>query len=552
MTDKIKIILKPNISLTKLNKKKDYRQCIYPNCNTRSSYCKIGSSKAEYCSKHILDDTYINIKKNKCIYPNCNKTSNYGKIGSTKAEYCSNHILDNTYIDVRHKKCIYQNCNIRASYGKINSKKKEYCLNHKLDDTYVNIVSKKCLYPNCKIKPIYGKLGSTTREYCFIHKLDTYVDVVNKKCIYPNCDIRASYGKEGSSILEYCSKHILDDTYINIVSKKCIYPNCKKIPIYGKIGTKIVEYCFNHKLDDTYVDIKNKKCIYPNCNKLANYGKINSNKIEYCVIHKLDNTYVDIRNKKCIYSNCTIQPKYGYIGYSPTYCSSHKEKGMILNSLVKCCLCTSSKKKLATKMKDKKYYCDEHSQKDNIDIHNICTICCISIVDIDEFICKECDLSCADGKTIKRKLKELSVKQKIEDSNINISLYDKIIPEGCSKKRPDFVINTDWGIIIIEVDEFQHNKKSYSCECEITRMKQIYFDIGIEQGKILFIRYNPDVYKPSYGDTFTTNEKLNSLIRTVNYYLNNEIDNYLEVLYLFYDGYTQLTPEIDIINPYLT
>jgi len=587
MTDKIKITLKPNINLTKLNKK---YKCIYPNCNIQPSYGKIGSKIKEYCKQHIPDDTYVDITHKKCIFPNCNTLPSYGKIGSKIKEYCKQHIPNDTYVDIVNKKCMYSNCNTRPSYGKIGSKITEYCKEHIPDDTYIDIVSKQCIYPNCTTRPSYGKIGSNKEEYCKQHiPDDTYVDIKHKKCIYPNCTTRPSYGKIGSKIKEYCKQHIPDNTYVDIVSKQCIYPNCSTIPVYGKIGSNkreyckihipdntyidIVskqciypncntrpsygkigsnkkEYCKQHIPDDTYVDIANKQCLYPNCTTQPTYGKIGSNKKEYCKQHIPDDTYVDIANKQCLYSNCNTRPSYGYIGYSPTYCSSHKEKGMISNSLVKCCLCTSSKKKLATKTKDKKYYCDKHSEKDSIDIHNICTICCISIVDIDEFICKECDLSCADGKTIKRKLKELSVKQKIEDSNINISLYDKVIPEGCSKKRPDFVINTNWGSIIIEVDEFQHNRKSYSCECEITRMKQIYFDIGIEQGKILFIRYNPDVYKPSYGDTFTTNEKLNSLIRTVNYYLNNEINNYLEVLYLFYDGYTQLTPEIDIINPY--
>jgi hypothetical protein len=221
---------------------------------------------------------------------------------------------------------------------------------------------------------------------------------------------------------------------------------------------------------------------------------------------------------------------------------------MIQNSIRRCKLCVPSK--IATKTKNRIYFCDDCAPDDSEYISNICSICLTSKINDDEIMCEKCKDSTLTNKTIKSKYKELSVKQKLIENNIDISLYDKVIPKGCSKKRPDFIINTNWGIIVIEVDEFQHNRISYSCECEITRMKQIYFDIGIEHGKVLFIRYNPDNYEQLYGETFTTNEKLDSLIRTINYYLNNEIDNYLEVLYLFYDGYTQLTPEIDIINPY--
>ena len=151
-------------------------------------------------------------------------------------------------------------------------------------------------------------------------------------------------------------------------------------------------------------------------------------------------------------------------------------------------------------------------------------------------ICTSCDQF--DGKTIKRKLKELIVKQYLGENNVEINFYDKIYPGGCSKRRPDFVISREWGRIIIEVDEFQHNRKNYPCECEITRMKQIYFDIGEEYGKVIFIRYNPDNYIPSIGKPFETLERLKSLVYWINRYSSKEPENYLTVQYLFYDGYT--------------
>ena len=268
----------------------------------------------------------------------------------------------------------------------------------------------------------------------------------------------------------------------------------------------------------------------------------------YCNKHRPDSSFIDVKHKLCVEEGCKTRASFGRLGFSPKYCSYHKKNGMIQNSIRRCELCVPSK--IASKTKNKIYFCDDCAPDDSEYISNVCSICLTSKINDDEIMCEECKNSSLTNKTIKEKWKELSVKQKIIENNINISLYDKVIPEGCSKKRPDFIIDTDWGHIIIEVDEFQHNKKSYSCECEIIRMKQIYFDIGIEYGKVLFIRYNPDTYKQSYGSIFTTNEKLDSLIRTIKKYQKNEIDNYLEVLYLFYDGYSQLEPEIDIINPY--
>ena len=460
------------------------------------------------------------------------------------------HKPDDTYINVKDKTCLHENCTTIPNYGKIGTKLAEYCVKHKPDDTYIDVKNKTCLHENCTKRPNYGKIGIKLAEYCKDHKPDdTYIDVKNKTCLHENCTTIPVYGKIGTKLAEFCVKHKPDDTYINAKDKTCLRENCTKQPNYGKIGTKLAEYCVKHKPDDTYINVKDKTCLHENCGTIPSYGKIGTKLAEYCVKHKPDYTYIDVRSKTCKDENCGTQPSYGTIGYSPSHCREHQEKGMIIHPLVKCSLCNTSKKKPATKTTgNKQYFCDKCAPENAIDIHNICAICCSVIVKTDEYICPPCELTTKDGKTIKRKIKELSVKQKLGDSKIDIYLYDKIIPEGCSKKRPDFVIPCDWGYIIIEVDEYQHQRQTYSCECEIVRMKQIFMDIGTQ--KVLFIRYNPDSYKPSYGNEFSTIDKLDSLVRTVKQYQKEMPEKCLTILYLFYNGYTQLTPEIDIINPY--
>lgn len=81
-------------------------------------------------------------------------------------------------------------------------------------------------------------------------------------------------------------------------------------------------------------------------------------------------------------------------------------------------------------------------------------------------------------------------------------------------------------------------------------MKQIFFDLNVDEGKVLFIRYNPDTYKPSYGRVFTKLERLNYLVKYVKMF--DQKDMGLKVLYLFYDGFTQLSENTDYINPYDT
>ena len=118
----------------------------------------------------------------------------------------------------------------------------------------------------------------------------------------------------------------------------------------------------------------------------------------------------------------------------------------------------------------------------------------------------------------------------------------------CSKRRPDFLIPINYGSIVVEVDEYQHNRKNYPCECEITRMKQIYFDIGAKH--LISIRYNPDKYKPSYGSEWTLQQRETKLIKLIKELITKHPTNSLEVYYLFYDGFTELEDHIDIINPY--
>jgi len=329
--------------------------------------------------------------------------------------------------------------------------------------------------------------GTHIAKFCKTHKpSDLYVDILNKECTYENCTLRPSYGKKGTKKALFCKIHIPDDSYVDVVHKTCKY--CDSIPVFGEKGTKIGIYCKLHIPDTSYVNVKDKTCIIDGCTIRPNFGQIGTKVGLYCKSHIPDENYINVNGKQCVFKNCTTQPSYGIIGYNPTHCKSHKEKEMIYRPLIKCSLCKTSKKKLATKTTgNKHYYCDNCAPFDAYDIHSICVICCLEIVNPDETICHSCNTYMIDKKTIKRKVKELSVKQQLDDNNIDIYLYDKIIPNGCSKKRPDFIIVCEWGYIVVEVDEFQHQRQTYSCECEITRMKQIFMDIGTQHVILLDI-----------------------------------------------------------------
>ena len=278
---------------------------------------------------------------------------------------------------------------------------------------------------------------------------------------------------------------------------------CKKNACFGKQGSKLAEYCKTHA-PAGYVDIAHKRCKHENCDTRPAFGKQGSKLAEYCKTHAPAG-YVDIAHKRCKHENCDTRPWYSYAGYAPEYCAKHKKHRMVANPL--------SKQKEQTK---KCSYC-EH------DIH------------YNEEFCSSCKTYIKEKTTVKTKQKELTIKTLLDENEIKF-LHDSVVVDGCSKKRPDFLIITNWGNIIIEVDEFQHRRNNYPCECETTRMKQIYTDLGSEY--LLFIRYNPDNYATSDNKPWPSNKRHEYLIKLINGYLPNRPTDNISVVYLFYDHFT--------------
>ncbi len=73
------------------------------------------------------------------------------------------------------------------------------------------------------------------------------------------------------------------------------------------------------------------------------------------------------------------------------------------------------------------------------------------------------------------------------DADIKL-IFDKIVDGGCSRRRPDVLIDMLLYSIVIECDENQH--KNY--ECENKRTMQLFEDLGSRP--LILIRFNPDGY----------------------------------------------------------
>ncbi len=88
---------------------------------------------------------------------------------------------------------------------------------------------------------------------------------------------------------------------------------------------------------------------------------------------------------------------------------------------------------------------------------------------------------------IKERYLRDELRLRFPDKNINM-IFDKAVDGGCSKKRPDILIDLLLYSIIIECDEEQH--KNY--ECENKRTMQLFEDLG--NRPLIMIRFNPDSY----------------------------------------------------------
>ncbi|GAQ91764.1 hypothetical protein KFL_008480050 [Klebsormidium nitens] len=99
--------------------------------------------------------------------------------------------------------------------------------------------------------------------------------------------------------------------------------------------------------------------------------------------------------------------------------------------------------------------------------------------------------------TLVWKLKEERISQLLTTSGIDFK-REHHIDFGCLQgtfARPDFIILMGGKVIVVEVDEFQH--EAYGVACEVSRMLRIYEAWMLEGNglPVHFIRYNPDPYQ---------------------------------------------------------
>ena len=167
-----------------------------------------------------------------------------------------------------------------------------------------------------------------------------------------------------------------------------------------------------------------------------------------------------------------------------------------------------------------------------------CLPCCVNI--------------CPEIKVVRNyKTKEKYVVDQIIEAFPNFTwVADKRVQDGCSKRRPDLLLDMGTHIVIVEIDENKHT--NYDCSCENKRLMELSQDM--QHRPIIFIRFNPDDYVNQEGVLVKScwrlnqlgvmsimktkkeewEERLKALNRQIQYWIDNKTEKTVEIVELFY------------------
>jgi hypothetical protein len=402
--------------------------------------------------------------------------------------------------------------------------KPEFCKAHKTDDM-VDVFSVRCDYVSetgdcCKKTVSWGYPNNKKKIRCAEHKLDGMKDLKHPSCEEPDCPNSRSYGFPNDKAPTHCSEH-KKEGMINVKHKKC--ESCGQIPSYNYDGELTARFCNDHQLDGM-VDVTHRRCEFERCKFRPLYNVVTETRPRFCVHHK-SHEMVDVANKKCEFGGCNRWPAYNFPKETKArFCSIHKTNGMI-SVIGKKCI---------------NEWCDNRFQTNRND--NYCIYCFVHMF--------------PDKPNSRNyKTKEKAVCDFILEMFPNMTwISDKRVQDGCSRRRPDLLLDLGYQVIIIEIDENQHI--DYDCSCENKRLMELSQDVG--HRNIIFIRFNPDDYQDrndnkvkscwsmnkTTGMSVVTKKDINDWVlrlkclqSQVQYWLDNKSGKMVEIIQLFYDEY---------------
>jgi hypothetical protein len=411
----------------------------------------------------------------------------------------------------------------------------------------VNIRGKKCAWKGedgtaCTKQPTFNEPGKSNGIFCAKHASPNMENVNCRRCTWKGeddakCAKVPSFNEPGKSQGIFCAKHA-SSTMIDVRSLKCTWKgedgaSCTKQPNFNKPGESLAIFCATHA-SAGMTNIKSAKCTWKGedgetCTKIPSYNEPGQLLAIFCAKHA-SSTMVDVKHPKCTWKGddgtiCTKIPHFNEPGkIQVLFCSKHAKIGMINVRHLTCKTLHCTTKASNKAYKGYCYRCFIYEYPNNTIVRN-------------------------------HKTKERSVADYIRARYPDLTItFDRTVADGCSRRRPDILMDLGEYVIITEVDESQHD--AYDCTCENKRLMQLFTDVGSRP--LVMVRFNPDKYinqkqksvascwgytkekglcvvKPN--KTAEWDQRLATLKTTLDLVMSQGTDSEVRVIHLFYDGF---------------
>lgn len=386
---------------------------------------------------------------------------------------------------------------------------------------------------------------------CKSHALDSFIST-HKMCV--KCNIapgrirvinQALTDLHSQTVYDrhivYCRdcaiEHNIDIDYGPTTSARCT--ECDKKASFGHVGMR-GSRCFAHKTPDM-VCVNSKPCVV--CNdqsKYWGYCEIGNTANVLCHEHYIERKKNDLTSVMrlvdtlCTQCSTPTVAEYSFIGEPMTACKEHRVDGMIEGRTPtqrRCCFPDCSRMAVCGLTLNTIIHCDLHiTTKERNFIERPCVSCDLSAVLSANNQCDTCDP--AAHANIKRY--EMAVKSLFDQHGIAY-VHDRQVSGGglCLKSRPDFCIQCDGFMLVVEVDEHAHRSYMhaidpcdciatygiYQCGCDVGRMAELTQEVA---QRTLFLRFNPHRIKNQDGSTLSRGvaARHDKLLMLVNSYLS--------------------------------
>ena len=249
-------------------------------------------------------------------------------------------------------------------------------------------------------------------------------------------------------------------------NRKCEHPGCTTHPSFGYEGERATR-CAQHRRDGMIgVAFAHRWCGVDGCQVQAHFALPGERPVR-CAQHR-DPGMVEVVKKRCEAPDCTTSASYALPGDRPSRCSQHSLPGMINVTNRRC------KTPLCDTVVNRRYGGE------------YCARCFRYTFPHSPLV--------RNHKTKERAVVD-AVRAAMPDDDASAWALDRPIAGGCSRRRPDMYRDMGGYVLVVEVDENQH--EHYDPACEDARMMQLFADGGSRP--LVLVRFNPDGYTRADG-----------------------------------------------------